>query len=443
MKKLLLWVVVLVLSISMIAAFSLSGCKTEKEATEEEEVVVEEAAEEEEAVEEETTSSEKITITYMDFNIYAIEDFDKIFTSYTEENPNVEFEFSHTANDYASVLQTRVSSGQVPDIFVVSTGTEANQYIGDYAYDFTGDAILDLFKPASLLPGTTIDGRVMSLPREFSNHAFIYNKKLFNQAGITELPKTIDELEAVCETLQDAGITPFGIGYKEWWVWAQMYSAWLTHIDPNPNVLIEKISSGDTKFADMEFMEDLFKVVDLTIKYGVAKPLEIGWDQSENMIANDEVAIIHMGDWAEAYLKEANPDIEMGFFPITTGNGPQDAILMAGVPVQMILYKDSPNLEEAKKFLEYMLASDIGIDWVADKYGSISAVISDVEVSGTLANDASKWIDEGYSKPWNFILWPAGFPEKFGEVMQSYVLGESTMEEIVEVLDNSWVELNK
>ncbi|GAG71310.1 unnamed protein product, partial [marine sediment metagenome] len=43
MKKSLLWLVVLVLSISMVATFSLAGCKKEEAAVaEEEEAVVEE-----------------------------------------------------------------------------------------------------------------------------------------------------------------------------------------------------------------------------------------------------------------------------------------------------------------------------------------------------------------------------------------------------------------
>jgi len=45
MKKTLLWIMILVLSISMIAAFSLSGCKEEEVAEEEEEEAEEAAAE--------------------------------------------------------------------------------------------------------------------------------------------------------------------------------------------------------------------------------------------------------------------------------------------------------------------------------------------------------------------------------------------------------------
>jgi len=63
MKKSLLWIVILVMSISMVAAFSLYGCKAEKAAAEEEavkEAPAEEAAPEEEAAPAEEVVKEKV-----------------------------------------------------------------------------------------------------------------------------------------------------------------------------------------------------------------------------------------------------------------------------------------------------------------------------------------------------------------------------------------------
>ena len=41
---------------------------------------------------------------------------------------------------------------------------------------------------------------------------FFYNKDLFEQAGITETPKTFDELLADCKLLQDQEIIPIAMG---------------------------------------------------------------------------------------------------------------------------------------------------------------------------------------------------------------------------------------
>jgi len=64
MKKTLLWIVVLLLSIAMVAVFSLAGCKA-KAAAEEEEAPAEEEVAEEEAAEEEEVAAEELTFGYI------------------------------------------------------------------------------------------------------------------------------------------------------------------------------------------------------------------------------------------------------------------------------------------------------------------------------------------------------------------------------------------
>ena len=66
----------------------------------------------------------------------------------------------------------------------------------------------------------TIDGKIYGQPVNMEGYGFAYNKKLFEKAGITELPKTFSELEAAAKKLKAAGITPFSVGYAEWWVLA-------------------------------------------------------------------------------------------------------------------------------------------------------------------------------------------------------------------------------
>src|SRR5690606_1262077 len=44
-----------------------------------------------------------------------------------------------------------------------------------------------------------------------------YSKDLFEQAGITEEPQTLDDLEAAVDKLKDAGIAPIALGAKAAW----------------------------------------------------------------------------------------------------------------------------------------------------------------------------------------------------------------------------------
>lgn len=50
------------------------------------------------------------------------------------------------------------------------------------------------------------------VPYKFHGEAIYYNKVLFEQAGITELPTTYDELKAAAGKLKDASIAAFSFG---------------------------------------------------------------------------------------------------------------------------------------------------------------------------------------------------------------------------------------
>ena len=66
---------------------------------------------------------------------------------------------------------------------------------------------------------TSSDGKVLGLPVKGNLFALIYNKKLFADAGITEVPKTTAQLNDAITKLDAKGITPFANAYKEWWTW--------------------------------------------------------------------------------------------------------------------------------------------------------------------------------------------------------------------------------
>ena len=48
------------------------------------------------------------------------------------------------------------------------------------------------------LENLTIDGEITSIPFEKAGAVFYYNKEVFEKAGITEFPKTWDELLEAC-----------------------------------------------------------------------------------------------------------------------------------------------------------------------------------------------------------------------------------------------------
>jgi len=222
MKKSLLWIVVLILSISMIAAFSLYGCKA---AAVEEEAVEEEAVEEEaveEAAEEEVAPSEKIVIDYPHWffsiggNIQAVWD-DRV-ERYEEMHPNIDINgFGISADVYTDQISTMIAGGNAPDLMqlwpawftrFISEGVllPLNDYI-DLEEAVEGYSELQ----TEVIPSIAPDGKTYGMITWITLDLPWYRPSVLKAAGVDEIPTTMEEFEVMLEKVSD-GKNKFGYG---------------------------------------------------------------------------------------------------------------------------------------------------------------------------------------------------------------------------------------
>ncbi|MCI9156572.1 MAG: extracellular solute-binding protein, partial [Lawsonibacter sp.] len=116
-------------------------------------------------------------------------------------------------NDIATVVNTRVSNDDAPDILNIDIFAD---YVGDDLLrpiqDFVSDETYAKFYPA-FLEQSNIDGTIWAIPDLASARAMYYNKDILQAAGVTEVPTTWAELRAACEAIKayDANIYPWGV----------------------------------------------------------------------------------------------------------------------------------------------------------------------------------------------------------------------------------------
>lgn len=377
-------------------------------------------------------AGEQIVLTVFDAHAYGLDEYAQMAAEFEAENPNVRIEVQHAATDSVTLLNARVNSGTIPDVFDVQVGSSAQGYY-EYAYDWSNDAdVLALFYDDAVKTGTDASGRVLSLPWTYENMGLIYNKDVFEKAGITKLPQTMSELEAACELIQATGVTPFAIAAKEPWVLNHVSTHFLMVKPLDAAGTVQALKDGQYTFATLPNFMNLFKFLDLSIKYGPAKPLEMDWETCENLLANGQAAIIHMGDWCQATLDTFNPDARVGFMPFPVSENPEDVNLLSNISWTYIVHKDSKNLDMAKKYLLYILTSQTGIEWATATVGAAAGARNDLPIKGELANDAAAYIGRGEVNAWIHTLMPVGWGENVGPLYQAYMLGEMSAEEVCE-----------
>ncbi|MCR5770090.1 MAG: ABC transporter substrate-binding protein, partial [Butyrivibrio sp.] len=129
-------------------------------------------------------------------------DLEERLSEYAQEfmdlHPGTTVEFE-TIKEYDDVIPTRIAGGEAPDLFYVVDPINQDTY-KDYFLpiddlDFTADDILFYEN------GRGTDGNLYVLPLTVSYCGMVYNKAAFAAAGVTEIPKTVDEFYDVCEKL--------------------------------------------------------------------------------------------------------------------------------------------------------------------------------------------------------------------------------------------------
>ncbi|MDD6573380.1 MAG: extracellular solute-binding protein [Thermoflexaceae bacterium] len=439
-KKTLAILLSAVMATSMMTACGGSDTKSDEGTTDNtatEDTATEDTATED-AADEGTSSGEEVVLKVFDAHAYGLDEYAEMVEAFEKDHPGVKIEVQHAANDSATLLQSRVNSGDIPDVFDVESGTSAKKYY-EYAYDWTDDTdVTSLFNEDALETGRDDDGKIKSLPWTYENMGILYNRDCFDKAGITELPTTMDELEEACKKFEAAGITAFAMPAKETWVLGQLATHFMMDKSLDATGTVEAIKSGELTFENMPNWNNLFRMLDLAIEYGPDKPLEIDWETSENMLANGEAAMIHMGDWCQSTLDSFNPDANIGFLPCPVGDSADDCTLLSNCNWTYIVNKDSENLDLAKEYLTYILTSDMGQYWMCEGVGAVPGVKTDKEVQGKLANDAKTYIAEGKTNGWIHTIAPTGYGDTCGPYLQAYMTGDMSAEEVTQCFQEFW-----
>lgn len=392
---------------------------------------------------------DKIVVDIFQGKVEIADQLKALTDEYTKQNPNVVFNIETVGGgaDGAAALKAKFASNKAPDIFA-NDGDQAAQVWKDKFEDLSDQPwISDAFE--GTLDGMTIDGKVYGMPLNMEGYGFAYNKELFKKAGITELPKTFSELEEAAKKLQAAGITPFSIGYAEWWVLANHGMNVPFAYQEDVDQFIKGLNEGTTKIDGNEHFDQFFNLLDLTMKYGNKNPLTTDYNTQVTLFATGEAAMTQQGNWIQPMLDKISPNMEVGFIPMPLSDDPTQADkLMIDVPSNWVIYNGAPDADKqaAKDFLNWMVSSEEGKTALVKEFKYIPAFKS-IEASpediGPLGADLLKYSKEAKAFQWQFMKYPDGAGQEFGASLQAYVGGQKSKEETMKALDTSWAKLKK
>lgn len=346
----------------------------------------------------------KIHLEYFNVKSEVTGIYDTLIEKFEEENPDIEIEQVNVP-DPTTVLQTRMSTGDMPDILSHwATDPVFKEMVNnDMLVDLTDQDFMKNVKP-DMLDGVEYDGKAYCLPISTNAAGIFYNKDIFDQNGL-EVPTTYEELIADCQKLKDAGIVPFAFFNQDSHSGQTVELLQVSDI-PDFEDAFAKIYDGSAKVSDYEgFRTAAEKIVELN-QYAQDDPFGTTYEQAISDFANGETAMIIGGIWMIPTINEDNPDLNYSTcaFPASEG-------MTTKVPYQndhcLAISSTCKNKEAALKFLAFMAEKE-NAQYYADQDGSpsyIEGVENNNEASAPLLQYFETGEDIGI---WPDQLWQPG-----------------------------------
>ena len=284
----------------------------------------------------------------------------KLIAAFRKQHPeiNVKFEAFEAAN-YNTVLSTALAGGTGPDIVQARSYGTLGVGKPDYLVPLDKSAVPELSNfPDSALAAETMraDGKLYAVPLASQTMLIIYNKELFEKAGVTP-PGTWDELVTVSKTLKDKGITPFGNGTATAWQNETIVGALLS--SQIGKAFEQDVLAGKADFTDPRFVGALTKLDEIKT-YFAPNFSGVDYAASQQLFATGRAAMFAGGSFEIANFLRQNPKLKLGLFA--------SPVAKAGDPRLVALYYDggyainaaSKNKEAALKFLRFLGTPEFG-----------------------------------------------------------------------------------
>ena len=314
-------------------------------------------------------AGENVTLTWWhNSNTGAGKDYyDQLADEFESDNPGVTIEVSALQHeDMLQKLDAAFQTGDQPDIFMERGGGELKAHVAaGLVKDITDDAADTISALGGSVSGWTVEDRVYSLPFSMGVVGFWYNKSMFSQAGITEAPKTMEDLYAAVDALKAAGIEPISVGAGSKWPAAHYWYYFALRQCAQDTIAT---ASQELDFSDDCWVKAGESLADLVAQ----EPFNTGFlgteaqgtpESASGLLANRKVAMELAGHWEPGVMQGLTEDEQglgedTGWFPFPeVAGGKGDPAAQLGGGDAWACSNDAPDI--CVDFIEFMLSNDV------------------------------------------------------------------------------------
>jgi len=356
-------------------------------------------------------SAQELSLWTLSFgDVQRINDgFAKLEKEFEEKHPGVDLKIVRRGVDeHKTALRVATGAERGPDIYFMWAGLGLGGEFVKAGLSMDLTPYYEKYKWEDELVGSSMGfvrqfGQGMhGAPYTFKGEVVYYNKKLFEQAGITAEPKTYDELLEAAKKLKAAGIPAFTFGGTVNW-----------HVMRLMDVLLETKCGAEKhdKLVGMELdwttepcaTEAFADMKMWGTEYFLTPFMGIDNSQSTNLFFSDRAAMMLEGNWLVQQIKEGADLANFGIFPFPTGTG-----RLYGFAEYHYINEKSPNKDLAAELLDLYLSQDFQQETLGAF--STTSVNKNVEYKDEISDMEREWLDIFATHTELFVNGDQGFP---------------------------------
>ena len=319
------------------------------------------------------------------------EAFRAVLEAFTEST-GIEAEYEANRTDYATVLRTRITGGNPPDVAIIpGIGTLRSlsrdgslipmSELGIAQGDIEGN-----YAPGILDVGV-VDGELYGIMVKLNSKATVwYSPERFSELGV-EPAEDWDGLLQLTADIKDAGGTPWSLGAADSWTLTDFFE--VAYLKMHGPEAYDTLFSPEGDWTDPSVQETIDKMTELyteeNVDGGIDGALATAFVDAIAKVfgSNPSAEIYHEGGFVGGIAtgQDVNPDlqgqegeaIDWFDFPTIDGNGA--GLVTYGGDVMAALVADT----DVAAFMEYLTTAEAGQVWAEG--GTIISPIVDVDTS--------------------------------------------------------------
>jgi raffinose/stachyose/melibiose transport system substrate-binding protein len=339
------------------------------------------------------------------------------------------------------LLRADYAAGEMPDIFIIA-GLEDFKEWESIILDMSGE---DWTKETSV--AFKVDGKTYGFPVAVEGWGMAYNKDMLDKAGIDPAGLTnYGAYKAACEKLDSMkaelgidSVISMAAGPEMGWVTAHhnfnsLLSGGLTYGDKS---VVDDLLAGNV---DPKRLGEYADWVELLFAYADPAVLQTGnYDAQVGSFAAGKAVFLHQGNWTDPNMAQANATFKMGFAPHGSMASDTDGIFVSA-PSYYVINKESKNVDLARQFLNDMVFTDEGQNFMVKEAGMIPAY-GNVKLSpaGQLSQSVQNWAALGKVYSWNQYYFSTDFRDQtLAPIYNQFAAGSIDKAQFVQLLTDAF-----